>query len=391
MCRWSSALTSQPLLQHDVGCHPPAPAGDLPQRVKLGCLRRRRAARKPVRSGRCSGAKGCNIPASHDLASRRAARELAGLSAAPGPEAHAARPACEADHGAGTAARQDDGPRRARGSHCGGPKKSGSRCWDGNPARTDASTERTLMETIRIHGPAAASRRCVARSRSRPRPYYRQQRPGSTPPDRDAPRRARLTARGTGDGARPVACAALLWISRARRSTPPCSTKAPITARCAPCTVCCPRPTKSASGGAQVRHTALCRARGYSRRARTSSGAGIHADSKARRRGPGRGTNCTSCSTCSVATWWGEWWRCGNPRRSPSDSSPPCCERDKGFSGGNSPSMADRGSSMTSKPVAPLLLRRSWRDETPLATAGVQRQPILRGPVQNAQIPARLS
>ena len=50
---------------------------------------------------------------------------------------------------------------------------------------------------------------------------------------------------------------------------------------------------------------------------------------------------------------------------------------------------ADRGSSMTSKPVA-LLLADLGRHPVPLPPARLQRQPVLRGAVQDAEVPAGL-
>ena len=49
---------------------------------------------------------------------------------------------------------------------------------------------------------------------------------------------------------------------------------------------------------------------------------------------------------------------------------------------------ADRGSSMTSKPVAFLLADLGCHPVT-FATARLQRQPVQRGPVQNAEVPTR--
>jgi len=66
---------------------------------------------------------------------------------------------------------------------------------------------------------------CRALARSRPRPTHRQQRPRvHAPRPRRPPPRA-LTAPERATGARPVACGRALWISRPRRSTPPCSTR----------------------------------------------------------------------------------------------------------------------------------------------------------------------
>lgn len=50
---------------------------------------------------------------------------------------------------------------------------------------------------------------------------------------------------------------------------------------------------------------------------------------------------------------------------------------------------ADRGSSMSSKPVA-LLLADLGRHQVALTATHQQRQPVLRGPVQDPEIPARL-
>ena len=50
---------------------------------------------------------------------------------------------------------------------------------------------------------------------------------------------------------------------------------------------------------------------------------------------------------------------------------------------------ADRGSSMTSKPVA-FLLADLGVTQSHSATARLQRQPVQRGPVQDAEVPARL-
>ena len=50
---------------------------------------------------------------------------------------------------------------------------------------------------------------------------------------------------------------------------------------------------------------------------------------------------------------------------------------------------ADRGTSMTSKPVSAFACRPR-RHPHPLETAGDERQPLFRGAVQDTEIPARL-
>jgi len=93
----SSALTSQiHCFNMMSGCRPPAPRRRFTAAFKPGCLRRRQRCTKAGEVGALPGAKGC-IPASTTWRAAAQRGELAGLSQRRA-RAHAARPACEADH-----------------------------------------------------------------------------------------------------------------------------------------------------------------------------------------------------------------------------------------------------------------------------------------------------
>ena len=68
----------------------------------------------------------------------------------------------------------------------------------------------------------------------------------------------------------------------------------------------------------------------------------------------GRTSTCTSSSTSSAATWSAGWWRTRRARRWPSKLIEETCRR-QGIAPDQLTLHADRGSSMTSKPVALLL------------------------------------
>ena len=113
---------------------------------------------------------------------------------------------------------------------------------------------------------------------------------------------------------------------------------------------------------------------------------GHHQAARARRSGPT--STCTSCSTSSAATSSAGWWPIGESATLAERFIDETCAR-QGIGREQLTIHADRGPAMTSKPVA-FLLADLGVTKTHSPAARLQRQPVLGGAVQDAQVPAGL-
>ena len=136
----------------------------------------------------------------------------------------------------------------------------------------------------------------------------------------------------------------------------------------------------------QLRHPDYTTPELLATRAQPAVELGHHQAARPARSGPT--STCTSSSTSSAATSSAGWSRTAESAALAEKLIAETCAR-QGIAPGQLTLHADRGSSMTSQ-AGRVPARRPRRHQDALAAARLQRQPVLRGAVQDAQVPARL-
>ena len=212
--------------------------------------------------------------------------------------------------------------------------------------------------------------------------YYRRRRPPrAAPPRRPSPRalgaaeRAAVLAR--------AARAALRGPGAGARSTPPCSTRAGISAPSARCTASWPRTHEVRERRESAPASPSTRPRSCWPAGPTSSGAGTSPSCS----GPAKWTYFYLYVMLDVFSRYVVGWMVAH-RESATLAEQfirETCAR-QGIGREQLTIHADRGSAMTSKPVA-LLLADLGVTKTHAPAARLQRQPVLRGAVQDAEVP----